>query len=147
MPATKILDGLFVSDALTANDISFFERNNIVAVVNVTTSIPNYFEKQGIPYIRIKVHDANTPEDNMTMARALPKVLMFINKYRNQGNVLIHCAAGVSRSATVAAAFLRLCCCDNIYQAITMVIGKRPYAFFSGRYINFMPALKMVFKY
>nr|CDQ02924.1 Bm2340, isoform a [Brugia malayi] len=43
------------------------------------------------------------------------------------GNVLVHCMAGVSRSATICLAFLTKFCCKSLRQAYQLMAQKRPF--------------------
>ena len=148
MPPSEILPGVYVGDQITAQSSSFFEIAKIHTVINCTQTIPFYFEARGARYFRVPVNDTNSPEDNVVMAAALPQVLEIVRQMqpsRDRG-LLVHCAAGVSRSCTVAAAIVRDCCAESIPQAVSMVVSRRPIAFFSGRWLNFYHALKTVFK-
>lgn len=142
---TEILPGLFIGDATVARDEAFFHANNIRLVVNCTPDVPFYFDN--VEKIRIDVDDTTEKIDQIIMATALPVVVSRILNFRpsHLRGVLIHCYAGVSRSCTVAAAVLRTCCSTNIYQAISMVIAVRPWAFFGGRDVNFLDALTRVY--
>lgn len=143
---SQIVPGLYVGNINTAQDTSFFVTNKIRLVINCTTYVPNHFETQGVKYYRISVDDSSSTQDNSIMARHIPLVTSLIDaSLKKNENVLVHCVAGVSRSCTVAAAFMRTCCASNVYQAISMVIAKRPIAFYGGSRVNFETALLSVF--
>ena len=164
---TEILPGVFIGDQYTASNFEFFLRNNIVRVVNCTPDVPFYFP--WVQYFRINLNDKADGVNNEIMAAHLPHAVNFIMEAMNENksspfgknndfsifsdtnplqkkSVLIHCHAGISRSCTVAVALLRTCCTDNLNTAVTMVVSRRPIAFFNGTFINFKSALKTVFK-
>ena len=143
---TEVLPGLFVGNQNVANDRDFFLRHNIRRVVNCTFNIPNYFTDLA-DYLQIPVGDSSSEETNRIMSAALPRILSFIaSGYPSrQKGILIHCNMGVSRSCTVAAAYIRMCCVSSIDAALNHVLCRRPQAFFYGRGFNFLPALYTMF--
>lgn len=148
MTASEIIPSIYVGDMLIAQNPSFFQQAKIKTVINCTVAVPCYFEDKGVRYYRIPVNDTPRKEDNDIMAKAIPQVLDIVRQLNlsKENALLIHCAAGVSRSCTVATAIVRACCSDSIPQAVSMVVARRPIAFFSGRYVNFYKALQSVFE-
>jgi len=146
MTITEVLPGVYVGNQFDACDAAMFRERRITRVVNCTPDVPFYFAAN-VDYMRIPVQDSILDVDNDAMARALPGALQFIFRdlpTENNG-VLIHCHAGVSRSCTVAAAAIRLCCARDIPQAIGLCLSRRPQAFFRGTQVNFAAALHTVF--
>ena len=141
--ASEIIPGVFVASAREARDPDFFRRHNVRRVVNCTRDIPCFFDD--ILYYRIPVWDAPDSENNQVMAQNLLHAVRFVHDRPPGTAVLIHCAAGVSRSCTVAAAVLRTCCCDSIDKALAWIVDRRPIAFFGGRLVNFQEALYNTF--
>jgi len=145
MNANEILPGLFVGNMHAARDPIFFKENNIKAVLNMTPEIQHYFtSKTGdIEYMRLNVNDSLKQEDFNKMFKYFPSGISFIYKNLNlEGkNVLIHCHAGVQRSAAMAVAYMMLIYKKPLKKSIDLVIQKRPIAFLYGRSVNFMPAL------
>ena len=142
---------VFVGSVKSATNYKFLKDNNISLIVNCTTKsskkLPN------IKYIRIPVHDPGprckiTQKDLAIMAQALPHVVEIIyNELLNGGTVLIHCHAGVQRSAIVAAAFIlkyhrkKNNSMLTVKEAAEIVVNRRPVAFYRGYYVNFWPSL------
>ena len=60
-------------------------------------------------------------------------------------NILIHCAAGISRSSSVVAAYLIKYHKMEIDNSITFIRTKRPIAFYYGTKVNFKRALKQLY--
>lgn len=133
---SEILPGLFIGNMYTAQNKMFFKNKKIGAVLNATPDVPNYFispGEQGVEYMRINVNDNNL--DVKKMYRYLPCAVSFIykNLVLDQKPTLVHCHAGVQRSASIVVAFLmktkELCLND----AVQYVQRKRPVVFSNGR--------------
>lgn len=67
----------------------------------MTESVPNLFRPQ-IKYMQIKVLD----DENQELESSFLSSINFIEEGRAAGKVLVHCKAGVSRSATIVLAYL-----------------------------------------
>ena len=136
----QIIPGLFIANAATAIDKSFMKKNQISLIVNCTPSVPNMFPNE-VQYSNISIIDA--PAENYSMYSALSRVLYKIHLYLQLGaNVLVHCMAGKSRSATVVAAYLIQYYKYTPRQAIKFVISERSKAFNGGKRIVFLQALE-----
>ena len=99
----KVDDKLFVGDFTGANDQAQLLDARISAVVQAVPAILSDARFPGINYLNVPVDDS--PTENIS--RYLPEAIAFIQAAHNEGqNVLVHCAAGISRSSTVACAYL-----------------------------------------
>lgn len=125
-PAKEVDPGLWVGSVADITDTTFLRKNNIRLVVNCAAEdIPSHFFS---PTVSVRLKDA--PESRDDMAKALPKVVAKVIEYRRAGNpVLIHCMAGVSRSATVAAAVLMAEYGYTARQAVQKIQNKKPETF------------------
>lgn len=86
-----------------AQDVPLLLRLGVTHVVNCTPSVPNYGEDQGLLYHRVEVED--TPMADI--GRHLHAAVAFISAaHLGGGKVFVHCARGVSRSASVVIACL-----------------------------------------
>jgi len=140
--ATEIVPRLWVGDRLAAKDPGFFYKYDIGAVVNCTTDLPNRFTAHGVAYLRVPVNDSLQDRDIDRMAHALPVAVKFVRDHHADG-VLIHCHAGIQRSAAVCAAYLLSAAPrgTTVRQIIHHIVERRPEAFFGGRHINFRRAI------
>jgi hypothetical protein len=105
-PAKQILHGLWVGSRGDSRDLAFMRRHDIALVVNCSRDIPSRFRHGlGIRYVRVAVDDA--PHEQAKMLASLPRVVPAIEAALRAGHgVLVHCHAGMQRSAAVAAAYL-----------------------------------------
>lgn len=102
-PKKEVLPGLFVGSAYDARDPAFLRQVGLV--VNCSKTIPFAGGHQRMQALRIAVDD--NPADNHRMLHSLPLAVKTIDEaLGNRQVVLVHCFAGMQRSATVAAAYL-----------------------------------------
>lgn len=162
--ANEIVPGIWVGNEAASQSIKFLSDHNICAVVNCTKHIP--FANYPGAKLRIAVNDPGSghtidQEDMTIMMRAIPDALTFINNNRNRklgkySPVLIHCHAGMQRSAVVATLYIAKYVIfpringnyismaskkESVDRAIGLLIARRPVAFSYGTSINFQPVL------
>lgn len=139
--ANEIIKGLWIGDMHSATDINFMKRNNIRAVVNCTPDVPTMFT--GVDYIRLTMNDTLKQKDIEDMIKYLPYAVKFIYDKKREGkNILVHCHAGMQRSATIVVAYLSAVHKLKILDAVMFVINKRPQAFHYGKHMNFAKSLE-----
>lgn len=99
----RIDDKLYLGGLMGAGSREAFERNQIKSVVSAL-SVFSYMEKfPQVEYYSIQIDDACDAD----MACHLQGAIQFIlNAHAQEKNVFVHCAAGISRSTTVACAFM-----------------------------------------
>ena len=102
-PASQVLPYLFLGNMRDASDISILKRLGIKYVLNVTAKPPNYAYDPEIVYKQLEAADNGV----QNLRQFFEEAFNFIEQARvNQSGVLIHCHAGVSRSPTIAVAYL-----------------------------------------
>lgn len=103
-PSREIVPRVWVGNRVDAHDPAFMQRHNIRHVINCTKDVS--FKFQRLNGFRIPVHD--DPAENATMLFNLPIAVDAIESALafGEGAVLIHCHAGMQRSAAVCAAYL-----------------------------------------
>jgi hypothetical protein len=99
--ADEVAPGLFVSRRLTLLDRHLLAEGKIAAVLDATAEFPRLGALQGKAYWCCPLLDMTAPT-----VEQLAEGVSFVLEQRQQGPVLIHCAAGHGRSATFAAAVL-----------------------------------------
>jgi len=138
-PADEIVPGLWLGNAIASQDPKFYAQRGIQAVFNCTKDLPFL---PSIPRkYRLPVHDNLQDEEIRAMENASFEVVYKLSQEHNRGPVLVHCAAGMQRSAAVVAMYLMA---KNpgmkVEEAITYIQKRRPIAFTPGP--NFLRAMK-----
>lgn len=99
-------DHVFLGSKFGAADRALLDALKIRAVVNLTagrTRVPNHFEGSGIEYLHLELTDELLSNPSL----ALPQACKAIHSWGKENrNVLVHCHAGLSRSATVVLAWM-----------------------------------------
>jgi protein tyrosine phosphatase len=125
--ADLILPGLWLGNAKAAMDDDFLNKNNIKVVFNCTKDQP--FHSSIRKRYRIPVDDNLKHEEIRNMELWSYEIVYKLTKEHKHGNVLVHCYAGMQRSAAVIAMYLignHRMKKDN---AIAYIKRKRPIAF------------------
>lgn len=121
---TPILPFLFLGNEQDAQDVDTMQRLNIGYVINVTTHLPLYHYERGLfNYKRLPATDSN----KQNLRQYFEEAFEFIEEAHQCGKgLLIHCQAGVSRSATIVIAYLMKHTRMTMTDAYKFVKGKRP---------------------
>uniref|UniRef100_A0A8C5RB00 protein-tyrosine-phosphatase n=1 Tax=Laticauda laticaudata TaxID=8630 RepID=A0A8C5RB00_LATLA len=121
---TPILPFLFLGNEHDAQDLEKIQRLNIGYVINVTTHLPLYHYEKGLfSYKRLPATDSN----KQNLRQYFEEAFEFIEEAHQCGKgLLIHCQAGVSRSATIVIAYLMKHTRMTMTDAYKFVKGKRP---------------------
>jgi len=126
--AHEIVPGLWLGNAKAAKDSKWLAQNNITVVFNATKDLP--FSPTIKKQYRIPVDDNLQADEIRNMTLWSQEVVYKLIEERKNGNtVLVHCAAGMQRSATIVAMYLIVINGMAWQQAITFIQGIRPIAF------------------
>uniref|UniRef100_A0A8C6UKG9 protein-tyrosine-phosphatase n=1 Tax=Neogobius melanostomus TaxID=47308 RepID=A0A8C6UKG9_9GOBI len=119
-----ILPFLYLGNERDAQDLDLLLRLNIGFVVNVTTHLPLYHQKAGLRYKRLPATD----NSKQNLRQYFEEVFEFIGEcfFLSGQGVLVHCQAGVSRSATVVIAYLMKHTLMTMTDAYKYVRSRRP---------------------
>ncbi|KAJ8396917.1 hypothetical protein AAFF_G00012400 [Aldrovandia affinis] len=98
----EILPFLFLGSAHHSSRRETLAKCGITAVLNVSSSCPNLFEDE-LRYMTLRVEDSLAAD----IRARFPEAIDFIDSAKERGGrVLVHCQAGISRSATICLAYL-----------------------------------------
>lgn len=100
---------LYLGDRVTASDLDRLKALGITHVLNATEDVSNFFETEGestrLTYLRCPIKDRS--DAAAEMARHFDSCISFLDSCRERGGrALVHCRAGVSRSATLVLGYL-----------------------------------------
>ena len=102
-PASQVLPHLYLGNMKDASDVSVLNRLGIGYVLNVTSKPPCYDMQPGITYKQLIADDNGL----QNLRQFFEEAFEFIDLAKsNSSGVLIHCQAGISRSPTIAVAYL-----------------------------------------
>lgn len=119
---SQITKSLFISNGAAANDKLLLSSNQITTVINVSVEIANTFYED-IQYVQVPVVDAPIAR----LSDFFDPIADHIHSVEmKQGRTLLHCAAGVSRSAALCLAYLMKYHGMSLLDAHTWTKSRRP---------------------
>lgn len=126
--ADEIIPRLWISNRETALNENWLTRYRIDAVFNCTKQVPFH---SVVPYqFRIPVDDNLQPIEIKNMEAWAPEIAYRIfEQYKAGRRILVHCHAGIQRSATAVAFFLLVYTGRPLVQVMYMIQNRRRIAF------------------
>ena len=120
---SRILSGVILGSQDVAHDLDILTNNKVTHILNVATGICNVFEG----WFTYKTKEAyDTP--SCRIIDILDECCDYMNNaVKGGGCVLVHCNAGVSRSASVVIAYLMRYYSMNYEEAFKFVKTKRSF--------------------
>ncbi len=167
MISEEIIERIYLGPYESAKDLQFIQKNNISVIVNCTKNLPDCFSylkvsikeapkevqewikanSYHVEYFRIPIDDNETLKENeefyIHTKEILPKVLEL---YNSGETILVHCLAGVQRSASFVAILISKLLEISVEDAISIIQIKKPNTFFFGTRFHFLPALEKLEK-
>lgn len=126
--ANEIIPRVWLGNRHAAVDGPWLQRNNITVVFNCTKDLP-YHDSIKKRY-RVPVDDNLEAVEINNMTKWSPEIAYkVIKEYKAGHNILIHCAAGMQRSAAVLTIFLITLTGENAPILMSHIRRKRAIAF------------------
>ncbi len=100
---THIVDNIYLGSAFNAASYDTLKENNITTILNITREIRNYFPED-FQYERYDLYDNNKHSILAYLEKAFAAIRF--QQDNVDGNILIHCYMGASRSASVVLYYL-----------------------------------------
>lgn len=120
---TQVHPHIFLGSAYNAASFQTLVDNNIKYIINVTNEISNYYPDY-FTYYQIPMKDNNVDSISKYLDDSYTKITEYINN--NDGNILVHCYMGASRSAVIVANFIHKNDGGDIQLIIDQLREKRP---------------------
>jgi protein tyrosine phosphatase len=138
--ANEIIPNLWLGNRNAPKETDNLIKNNIKLIINCSKDII-YPIDPNIEVIRLSIHDSNSIESNEILENKINYLTYIINVYlKNNIGVLVHCYAGVQRSATVVLCYLLKYKSMSLDMAKAIMKEKRSIVFFPyptfGTFIN-----------
>ncbi|CAF3759006.1 unnamed protein product [Rotaria sordida] len=120
---SEIIPGLYLGSSHDAENLNSLQEHQIKVVVNVSTTIPCYFENENIfEYLRLPCHDSSY----QNILQYFETTFEYIHqKLSMNKNILVHCQGGVSRSPSFIIGYLMKYHSKTFEQAHHIVKTKR----------------------
>lgn len=135
--ATEIFTYLFIGNERDASSQETLKELGITHILNVTSHIPFHFE-DSMTCKRLQASDSGS----QNLKQYFDEAVSFIESVRlNNGRVLVHCQAGVSRSPTIVMAYIIAVHGQSLKDAFSYVHSRRsiisPNLNFMGQLLEF----------
>lgn len=136
--ADLIVPGLWLGNAKASMDEEFLRKNNITCIFNCTKNEP--FHSYSKKRYRVPVDDNLKQDEIRNMELWSYEIVYKLAREHKNENVLVHCYAGMQRSAAVVAMYLIARYNMKKDNAIAFVRRKRPIAFWP--FVNFEKSIQ-----
>jgi protein-tyrosine phosphatase len=121
---SMIIPNLYISDMYHAQNFELLSTLNINAIINIAPKLAENKFEQKYPFVYMTIYEDDNPKVDIKSYFSLTN--KFIDKYRKDRGVLVHCAAGISRSTTVIIAYVMYKLKLGFNEAYTFVQERHP---------------------
>ena len=128
VPIERVDEHVYIGNRIGAEDIAYLKNNRITHVINTAAEIPNYHEgSTGVRYLKLQLTDDPRPSvDNLIkVLEPSYNFIMSAIATNPRARILVHCAAGISRSASIVTYYLMKKNTMSFNQALELLRTKR----------------------
>lgn len=141
--ANQIIPRLWLGNFESSQNFEFITDKDIDVVINCTKDLP-FLPVTNVYKYRVPVNDNLEDSEIVAMGHFLEHIVPVIDKhYRNGHKILVHCAAGIQRSAIVVLCFLCKKYRCHPQKAFHLIKRRRPIAF--SPFMNFSHSFRLYF--
>ncbi|MEO0236673.1 MAG: dual specificity protein phosphatase [candidate division WOR-3 bacterium] len=141
--ADEIIPRLWLGNFASSQDLNFLRQHHIRVIINCTKNLP-FLDCKKIYKYRVPVDDSLQIEEIQSMSYWIEKTIPIIASHYKRGrSILVHCAAGIQRSAIIVLSFLYQHCHYDPKYALILMRKKRPYVFLP--FMNFILSFRKVY--
>uniref|UniRef100_A0A914ULA9 Protein-tyrosine-phosphatase n=1 Tax=Plectus sambesii TaxID=2011161 RepID=A0A914ULA9_9BILA len=119
---SEVVPGLYISGVSALNQTEML-RHRITLVINATSEVPNLRSLGDVHRVKLWLEDTDQSHIYPHLETVPDQIEMVI---RDGGRVLVHCVAGVSRSASLCLAYLTKYRCKSLRDAYHLLSSTRP---------------------
>lgn len=128
MPIDRVDDHVFIGNRIGAEELAYLKNNGITHIINTANELPNFHEAStGIRYMKLTLNDDPRPSVE-NLLKMLEPTYAFIShavSSNPKARVFVHCAAGISRSASIVIYYLMKKNSIGFETALMRLKGKR----------------------
>ena len=138
----EIIDNLFLGDAGSCDERPDFFK----LIVNCCPEINCQYTSTEEPnVVRLKFYDDKDDNQKLIQILKITQILEKIHLFiKNKQPVIVHCAMGIQRSATIVACYLLKYFNPDIKTVVSFIKSRRPVCFTTG--YNFLETMVHVVK-
>lgn len=135
---SEVLPNLYVGSLSNSQDINQIKKYKITHIVSILENPKKFEQFKDKKYLHIQASDS--PFQNLE--KYFVQAIDFIHRARlNNGNVLIHCVSGFSRSVTIATAYIMTCSRLSVKDSLNLIKSVRiradPSPYFLKQLVNY----------
>jgi len=126
--AREVFPRIWIGSMADAASTEFMRAHNIGLIINCTKDVPSSFAAT-IPTYRIPLDDIESSSSTLYQYAPTISREMWNHLDRTDTSILVHCAAGISRSASMVASYLIIEYGYNMRNAIQFIRQRKPETF------------------